>query len=96
VALAADGVQALERVREERPAVVLCDIEMPRMDGFEFLRQLRATADLADLPVVMITSRIADKHRDHARALGVDHYLGKPYAEDTLLGLVAGYVRLGT
>jgi chemosensory pili system protein ChpA (sensor histidine kinase/response regulator) len=96
VALAADGVQALERLREELPAVVLCDIEMPRMDGFEFLRQLRQNPAWADLPVVMITSRIADKHRDYARSLGVDHYLGKPYAEDALLALVAGYVRLTT
>ena len=92
VALAADGLQALERLQEEKPAVVLSDIEMPRMDGFDLARNIRADAALADLPIVMITSRIATKHRDHAMELGVNHYLGKPYAEDELLGLVRGYI----
>ncbi len=94
VALAADGLQALERLREELPVVVLCDIEMPRMDGFEFVRHLHDEPAWADLPVVMITSRLADKHREHAETLGVDHYLGKPYSEEELLALVAAYVRL--
>ncbi len=94
VALAADGFQALDRLREEMPAVVLSDIEMPRMDGFELVRLLRAEPRWADLPVVMITSRTADKHRDHARVLGVDHYLGKPYDEAELVGLINGFVRL--
>jgi len=94
VALANDGQQALERMRDEMPVVVLSDIEMPRMDGFELVSHMRADAALKDLPVVMITSRIADKHREHARELGVDHYLGKPYSEETLLALVAGYARL--
>ena len=91
VALAADGLQALERLQQERPAVVLSDIEMPRMDGFDLARNIRADASLADLPIIMITSRIAEKHHDHARALGVNHYLGKPYAEDELLRLVRSY-----
>ena len=94
VALAADGLQALDRIRTEPPVVVLSDIEMPHMDGFELVQALRSDPATADLPVVMITSRLADKHRDHARSLGVDHYLGKPYAEDDLLGLVRGYARL--
>jgi chemosensory pili system protein ChpA (sensor histidine kinase/response regulator) len=94
VALAADGLQALERLREELPVVVLCDIEMPRMDGFEFVRHLRDEPAWSDLPVVMITSRLADKHREHAETLGVDHYLGKPYSEEELLALVAAYARL--
>ncbi|MFT4193719.1 Hpt domain-containing protein [Ottowia sp.] len=93
VALAADGLQGLERLQIERPAVVLSDIEMPRMDGFDFVRNIRADTRLHDLPVIMITSRIAAKHRDHARELGVDHYLGKPYSEDELLGLIKNYVR---
>jgi chemosensory pili system protein ChpA (sensor histidine kinase/response regulator) len=88
VALAADGLQALDRLREERPVMVLSDIEMPRMDGFELVREIRADASMKDLPVVMITSRIADKHREHAASLGVDHYLGKPYADEVLLSLV--------
>jgi len=91
VALAADGLQALERLQAERPAVVLSDIEMPRMDGFDLVRNIRNDARLQGLPVIMITSRIAEKHREHARELGVDHYLGKPYSEDELLGLVARY-----
>jgi chemosensory pili system protein ChpA (sensor histidine kinase/response regulator) len=91
VALAADGLQALERLREEKPAVVLSDIEMPRMDGFDLTRNIRGDAKLRDLPIIMITSRIAQKHREHARELGVDHYLGKPYSEDELIGLVRQY-----
>ena len=92
VALAADGLQALDRLREERPVMVLSDIEMPRMDGFELVREIRADEHLKDLPVVMITSRIADKHREHAASLGVDHYLGKPYSDEVLLSLVRQYV----
>ncbi len=91
VALAADGLQALERLREEKPAVVLSDIEMPRMDGFELTRNIRGDAKLRDLPIIMITSRIAQKHREHARELGIDHYLGKPYSEEELIGLVRQY-----
>jgi len=91
VALAADGLQALERLAEERPAVVLSDIEMPRMDGFDLARNIRADAKLKQLPIIMITSRIAEKHREHAKELGVDHYLGKPYAEEELLSLVRHY-----
>ncbi|MEO7152505.1 MAG: response regulator, partial [Burkholderiaceae bacterium] len=91
VALAKDGLDALERLAEERPQVILSDIEMPRMDGFDLLRNIRADARWKDLPVVMITSRIAQKHRDHAQELGADHYLGKPYSEDELLALVGRY-----
>jgi chemosensory pili system protein ChpA (sensor histidine kinase/response regulator) len=93
VALAADGLQALERLAEELPAIVLSDIEMPRMDGFDLARNIRGDARLAHLPIVMITSRIAEKHREHAMELGVNHYLGKPYSEEELLGLVKQYSR---
>ena len=91
VVLAKDGLDAIDKLAEETPAVVLSDIEMPRMDGFDLVRNMRADARLRDLPVIMITSRIAQKHRDHAAELGVDHYLGKPYAEEDLLSLVARY-----
>lgn len=91
VSMAADGLQALERLQEERPTVVLSDIEMPRMDGFDLARNIRGDARLNDLPIIMITSRIAEKHREHAKELGVDHYLGKPYAEDELLSLIRHY-----
>ncbi len=91
VALASDGLQALELLRHERPALVLSDIEMPRMDGFDLARQLRADPQLHALPIVMITSRMAEKHREHALGLGVNHYLGKPYSEEELLSLVRRY-----
>ena len=94
VVLAADGLQALERLQGELPTVVLSDIEMPRMDGFDLARNIRADVRLAKLPIVMITSRIAEKHREHAKELGVDHYLGKPYAEDELISLVRHYCSL--
>jgi chemosensory pili system protein ChpA (sensor histidine kinase/response regulator) len=91
VALAADGLQALERLAEEKPTVVLSDIEMPRMDGFDLARNIRNDGRMKDLPIIMITSRIAAKHREHAKELGVDHYLGKPYSEEELLSLVKHY-----
>lgn len=92
VLLAKDGLDAMERLAgDELPAVVLSDIEMPRMDGFDLVRNMRADARLAQLPVIMITSRIAQKHRDYAAQLGVDHYLGKPYDEEYLLGLIRQY-----
>ena len=94
VLLAKDGLDAMERLAgDELPAVVLSDIEMPRMDGFDLVRNMRADSRLAKLPVIMITSRIAQKHRDYAAQLGVDHYLGKPYDEDYLLGLIHQYTQ---
>jgi chemosensory pili system protein ChpA (sensor histidine kinase/response regulator) len=92
VALAKDGLEALERLAEERPDVVLSDIEMPRMDGFDLVRNMRGDPRWHDLPVIMITSRIAQKHRDHAAELGVNHYLGKPYSEEDLMALINRYV----
>jgi len=91
VAMANDGLHALEQLQLERPMLVLTDIEMPRMDGFELARSIRADAGLAGLPIVMITSRIAQKHRDHAASLGVNHYMGKPYSELDLMALVRSY-----
>ena len=91
VVVAKDGLDALERLAEEKPQVVLSDIEMPRMDGFDLVRNIRGDERLRDLPVIMITSRIAQKHRDVAAELGVEHYLGKPYSEEDLLALVGRY-----
>ncbi|WP_226496408.1 Hpt domain-containing protein [Ferribacterium limneticum] len=93
VILAKDGVDALEQLVEVTPDVILSDIEMPRMDGFDLVRNLRADARLRALPVVMITSRTADKHRNYALEIGANHYLGKPYDEAELLGIVAGYCK---
>jgi chemosensory pili system protein ChpA (sensor histidine kinase/response regulator) len=91
VALASDGLHALEVLQIETPKVVLTDIEMPRMDGFDLVRNIRADANLKDMPIIMITSRIAEKHRDYARELKVNNYLGKPYPEDELIALVRQY-----
>jgi chemosensory pili system protein ChpA (sensor histidine kinase/response regulator) len=96
VLLAKDGLDALDKLGDELPAVVLSDIEMPRMDGFDLVRNMRSDARLATLPVIMITSRIAQKHRDYAAQLGVKHYLGKPYSEEELLSLVGRYVHAAT
>lgn len=93
VVLAKDGVDALEQLIEVMPDVILSDIEMPRMDGFDLLRNIRSDERLKHLPVIMITSRTADKHRNYAEEIGANHYLGKPYDEVELLRLVAGYVQ---
>jgi chemosensory pili system protein ChpA (sensor histidine kinase/response regulator) len=93
VITAKDGVDALEQTLEIVPDVMLVDIEMPRMDGFDLTRNIRADARLKHVPIIMITSRIADKHRNYARDIGVNHYLGKPYDEDELLRLISGFVK---
>jgi chemosensory pili system protein ChpA (sensor histidine kinase/response regulator) len=85
VATAKDGLDALERIAEQIPDIILLDIEMPRMDGFEFTKALKADQRNAHIPIIMITSRTAEKHRNRARELGVDLYLGKPYQEAELL-----------
>ena len=93
VVTAKDGVDALEQLLDVVPDVMLVDIEMPRMDGFDLTRNVRADARLKAVPIIMITSRTADKHRNYAKEIGVNHYLGKPYQEEELLGLIAGYTR---
>ena len=85
VLTAKDGVEALKAMQEEIPAVILLDIEMPRMDGFEVATRVRASQELSNIPIIMITSRTGDKHRQRAMELGVDHYMGKPYQEEHLL-----------
>jgi chemosensory pili system protein ChpA (sensor histidine kinase/response regulator) len=92
VVTATDGVDALEKLEEVTPDVMLLDIEMPRMDGFALARELRRDPKTQNLPIIMITSRTADKHRDYAMQLGVNTYLGKPYQEDELLQNIADFV----
>lgn len=92
VVTAKDGVDALEQLADIAPDVMLLDVEMPRMDGFELTKRLRQDSKTRQLPIIMITSRTADKHRDHAFQLGVNVYLGKPYQEDYLLERIAGFV----
>ncbi|MHB1083269.1 MAG: Hpt domain-containing protein [Thiobacillus sp.] len=86
---AKDGVDALEKMHDLIPDVVLLDVEMPRMDGFELARVMRNDARLKSVPIIMITSRTADKHRNHAMEIGVNVYLGKPYQEQQLLDNIA-------
>ena len=93
VVTAKDGVDALQQLQEFMPDVMLLDIEMPRMDGFELTRNIRSDAKTAGIPIIMITSRTAEKHRNHAFSLGVNEYLGKPYQEEELLGQVARFLK---
>ncbi len=93
VLTAADGVEALEQLEEHKPDVMVLDIEMPRMDGYELARHMRHTPELKDIPIVMVTSRIGEKHRRHAIEIGVDRYLGKPYQEADLLENIHAVLR---
>jgi len=93
VLTAKDGVDALEQMLDIVPDVLLVDIEMPRMDGFDLTRNVRADENLKHVPIIMITSRTADKHRNYAFEIGVNNYLGKPYQEDELLQLVGDYTK---
>jgi chemosensory pili system protein ChpA (sensor histidine kinase/response regulator) len=93
VVLAKDGVDALERLQETLPDLMLVDIEMPRMDGFDLTRNIRGNDSSRAIPVIMITSRTADKHRNYAMDLGVNAYFGKPFQEDVLLAAIAGLLK---
>jgi chemosensory pili system protein ChpA (sensor histidine kinase/response regulator) len=84
VLTAKDGVDALEQLQDRLPDVILCDIEMPRMDGYEVIERVREDARLRHIPIVMITSRAGQKHRDRAMQLGANAYLTKPYREQEL------------
>jgi len=88
VVLARDGLDAMRQLQDVVPDLMLLDIEMPRMDGFDVARKMREDERWKSVPIVMISSRTADKHRDHAFSLGVSHFLGKPYEEGELLRLV--------
>ena len=85
VMTAKDGVDAITQLQERKPDIMLLDIEMPRMDGFEVATLVRHDEQLKDLPIIMITSRTGEKHRDRAMGIGVNEYLGKPYQESLLL-----------
>ncbi|WP_299186949.1 Hpt domain-containing protein [uncultured Psychrobacter sp.] len=85
VALAKDGVDAIEILQETIPDLILLDIEMPRMDGFEVATQVRFDKRLRDIPIIMITSRTGEKHRERALDIGVNDYMGKPFQETELL-----------
>ncbi len=85
VETARDGAEALRLIHDLEPDLVLLDVEMPRMDGFELLGALRSTDQFRDLPVILITSRTGEKHRQRGLSLGASAYHGKPFREDQLL-----------
>ena len=95
VATAKDGVDALQQMQETRPDLLLLDIEMPRMDGYELTRHLRNDAVTAAIPIIIITSRSADKHRAYSLELGANAFFGKPYQEEELLHSIAELLGTG-
>ena len=92
VVTAKDGVDAIARLQDIKPDIMLLDIEMPRMDGFEVATRVRHDERLSELPIVMITSRTGEKHRERALSIGVNVYLGKPYQEAQLLEVISKLV----
>jgi chemosensory pili system protein ChpA (sensor histidine kinase/response regulator) len=85
VILAKDGVDATNQLQDHIPDLMLLDIEMPRMDGFEVATYVRNEERLKDIPIIMITSRTGSKHKEKAMKIGVNRYLGKPFQEDDLV-----------
>ena len=79
------AVMAFATLLVQEPDIMLLDIEMPRMDGFELATAIRNDDRLKDIPIIMITSRTGEKHRDRAEKIGVNRYLGKPFQEPELL-----------
>jgi chemotaxis protein histidine kinase CheA/ActR/RegA family two-component response regulator len=96
VRTAKDGLEALESIEQQRPHLLVVDLEMPRMNGLELAAHVRATVELTDLPIIMITSRSTAKHRQLAEAAGVDVYLTKPYSDDALFDHVDALLRRGS
>ena len=88
VVAAKDGVDAVSKLQDHLPDVMLLDIEMPRMDGFELATHVRNEPRLKHIPIIMITSRTGDKHRQRAMEIGVNRYLGKPFQEAELLATI--------
>jgi chemosensory pili system protein ChpA (sensor histidine kinase/response regulator) len=92
VVTAKDGVDALAQLEDVRPDVMLLDIEMPRMDGFELATHMQNESSYSKIPIIMITSRTGEKHRDRALEIGVANYMGKPYQEDELIANIQGAI----
>jgi chemosensory pili system protein ChpA (sensor histidine kinase/response regulator) len=88
VSTAKDGLDAMNQLQDIYPDIVLLDIEMPKMDGFEVLKSVRGDPRLEKLPIIMITSRTGEKHKQQALELGVNQYLGKPFQEGNLLSTI--------
>jgi chemosensory pili system protein ChpA (sensor histidine kinase/response regulator) len=88
VSTAKDGMDAVEKLQERVPDLMLLDIEMPRMDGYELATYMKNDARLKHVPIIMITSRTGEKHRQRALDIGVERYLGKPYQEADLIAQI--------
>lgn len=88
--VAKDGIDAMDILQELMPDLILLDIEMPRMDGFEVATQVKQSQHLQHIPIIMITSRTGEKHRERAFELGVNDYMGKPFQENELLTKIQG------
>lgn len=91
--VATDGIDALEKLQEMLPEVIVLDIEMPRMDGFEVANHIRHNSRLQHIPIIMITSRTGEKHRERAFNIGVNEYMGKPFQEQMLLDTLARFTQ---
>lgn len=85
---ARNGIEAIEKIREEKPDIVLLDVEMPRMNGFEVLQALQAQPELHDIPVAMLTSRSAEKYQTKARELGARGFMTKPFKADEVIRFI--------
>jgi len=92
VVTAKDGLDAISVLQDNKPNIILLDIEMPRMDGYEFATHVRNDAVHSDIPIIMITSRVGDKHRAKAIEIGVNDYLGKPYQDVQLLDAIKRFL----
>ena len=93
VAMAKDGIDAMEQMMTTLPDLMLIDIEMPRMDGYELTKRIRSHPEHKDIPILIITSRAGIKHREKAMALGANGYLTKPYQEEELIANVEECLR---
>ena len=97
VTLAADGREGLDRLRMEGPFhLVFTDLEMPRLHGYELIREIRADPSLRGVPVVVVTSRSGKKHREQATTVGASDYLTKPFAQDVLGAMIRKWAGRGT
>ncbi|MEE9510529.1 MAG: Hpt domain-containing protein [Gammaproteobacteria bacterium] len=90
VMTATDGVEAVKVLQDHVPDIILLDVEMPRMDGYELAKYVRNSPEIAETPIIMVTSRVSEKHRARAIELGVNDYVGKPYQEKELLTAIHG------
>jgi len=94
VILAKDGVDAMAKLQETIPHAILLDVEMPRMDGFEVASQVRHNKRTKHIPIIMITSRTGEKHKNRAMEIGVNHFMGKPYQETYLMEILLQYINI--